>query len=417
MKLRPAALPSLLTLIVCGGLNASAAEQTVQGGSFESLRDAGEKAFAQNNYGVAERSFLAALKVAETQNFAPKDPRWAQAYKNLAGLYELRSNFSKNEFYLERELRAREKSLGSENPQVLALVGKLCRSYLTHNNQAKGDRLSTLLLNYGERIIKEEAQLDTHFADLQKFFAAHSEYADPEKKLKLVKESAQKVRADDHLELAASLDAIATIYKERSKYDKAELMYRRSLDLREKTLVPGHQALAFGYENLANLYVAQGKTQQAKPLFEQALEITRKSLDPKRPEVFSRLDKLAASYISLGQFSEAETLYKQALTVIKENGGSGSRDYGSASSALASLYMKQGRYSEAAPLMKTALSINEGIYGPQSASLAPLLDSYAEALAQSGKGSEAAKIRQRANSIRGNASACKDTSAISSADF
>ena len=409
-------LSLFLTLIVCVGARVSAAELTVDK-SFESYRDSGEKAFAQNNYGVAERSFLAALKVAETQGFPAKDPRWAQAYKNLAGLYELRSQFAKSEFYLERELRAREKSLGSENPQVLALVGKLCRSYLTHNNQAKGDRLSNLLLSYADRILKEEQQLDAHFADLQKFFSAHSEYAEPEKKLKLVKEAAQKVRGDDHLELAASLDAIATIYKERTKYAQAETLLRRSIDLREKTLVPGHQALAFGYENLGNLYVLQGKTQQAKPLFEQAMEITRGSLDPKRPEMFSRLDKLASSYISLGQLGQAESLYKQALTVIKENGGAGSKDCASASSALAGLYMKQGRYSEAAPLMKTALSINEGIYGPQSASIAPLLDSYAEALEKSSKGSEAAKIRQRANTIRGNASACKDTSAISSADF
>ncbi|MBX9685086.1 MAG: tetratricopeptide repeat protein [Candidatus Obscuribacterales bacterium] len=375
-------------------------------GSFETLRDNGEKAFNQNNYGLAERNFLAALKTLETEKVPAKDPRWARAYKNLADLYELRLQSQKSEFYLEKELRAREKALGSENPQVLACVGKLARFYLIHNNPLKADRLSGLLLRYAERVLKDEQQLDAHFAELQKFFDNHKEYQEPERKLKQARESAEKVRADNHLELAASLDSIAALYKEKSKYALAEAMYKRALELREKALAPGHQALAFGYENLANLYIAQGKTQLAQPLLQQSLEITDKALDFKRPELFSRLDSLARTYMSSGNLSEAESLYKRALTVMKENSSAGSKDYASASFALANLYMKQGKYALAEPLLKTALAINEGIYGPQSASIIPLLDAYAEALDKNSKSAEAGKIRHRANAIRGNTSAC-----------
>lgn len=385
-------------------------------GSFESFRDAGEKAFAQNNYGQAEKNFISALKALETAGLPNSDLRWAQAYKNLASLYDVRSQFPKCELYLERELRAREKALGSEHPQVIAAVGKLCRFYLQHNNQAKADRLSGLLLNYGERIQKTEQQVDTHFAELHKYFSTHSEFAETEKKLKSARESADKIRADDHLELAASLDSIATIYKERSKYQLAENLYKRSLELREKTLAPGHQALAFAYENLGSLYQTQGKQQLAQPFFQKSLEITNKSLDFKRPEVFGRLDSLARTYISLGQNSQAETLYKQALTLIKDNCGARHRDYGAASNSLATLYIKQGRYSEAEPLLKTAVSICEGINGPYSISLVPLLDAYAESLEKCSKGSEAAKVKHRANSIRGNSSACNSTGETA-ADF
>jgi tetratricopeptide (TPR) repeat protein len=404
----------LSTCLALTPLSVWAAEAPL--GSFESFRDMGDRAFGQNNYGLAEKNYLAALKVAETEKMPPSDLRWATAYKNLANYYEVRSQFSKCEFYLERELRAREKALGSENPQVIAAVAKLDRFYLAHANQSKADRLTALLNSYAERVLKEEQQLDNHFNEIQKYFKKHGEYAEADKKLKLAKEAADKTRADDHLELAANLDSIAGIYKDNGKFALAEQMYKRSLDLREKALSSGHLALAFGYENLGNLYVAQGKTQEAQPLFRQALDITNKTLDFKRPEVFSRLDNLAKNYISLGQYSEAESLYKHALTLIKENGGSNSKDIGSASAALASLYMKRGRYSEAEPLYKTAVSISEGINGPQSASLAPLLDAYAESLEKSSKSSEASKIRHRAGVIRGNSSACK-TTAQSSTDF
>jgi hypothetical protein len=384
--------------------------------SFESLRDTGEKAFAQNNYGLAEKNFIAALKLAESQTFPATDPRWAQAYKNLAALYDVRSQFPKCEYYLEKELRAKEKALGSENPAVVASVGKLCKFYLQHNNNVKADRLSGLLMNFADRISKSEQQLESHFNELQKFYAAHSEYAEAEKKLKAARESSEKIRADDHLELAASIDAIAELYKERNKYPLAEQMYKRSLDLREKTLAPGHQALAFAYENLGNLYVAQGKQQQAQPYLEKSLEITNKSADFKRPEAFSRLDSLAKTCINQGKNGEAESLYKQALTLIKDNNGLNSKDYGAASYALASLYIRRGRYSEAEPLLKTAVKITEGMNGPSSAQLVPVLDAYADTLEKSGKGSEAAKVKHRANAIRGNASAC-NTSGQMSNDF
>lgn len=383
---------------------------------FESLRAEGEKALSQNNYGVAERSFQAALKVCESEKAPLSDSRWAQTYKNLANLYEIRGQFPKAEFYLEKELRSREKALGAEDPLVISLVGKLTRFYISHNTPAKADRLTGLLLAYGERIMKKEKELDVHFNELNKFFASHSEYSQTVKKLKDLKESAEKIRADDHLELAASLDSIGALYKEKNKFELAESCYKRAIDLREKALSPGHMALAFGYEHLASLYMASGKNQLAQPLLKQSLDITSKNLDFKRPEVFSRVDSLAKTYITLGQLNEAETLYKQALSLIKENCGAYHKDIGAASSSLASLYLKQARYSEAAPLLKSALAISEGQYGPQSAQLIPILDQYAEALEKGSKTGEAARIRQRANSIRGNASAC-NTTANSSANF
>ncbi len=396
------------------GFAATASETTSQ--SYESLKTEGEKAFAQNNYGLAEKSFNSALKALENAKAPVKDLRWAQAYKNLANLYELRGNYQKSEQYLEKELRSKEKALGSENPQVLSSVARLCRFYIEHKNSAKAERLTGLILNYTEKLLKTEPQLDGHFSELEKFFARHSEFAESNKMLAQAKSSAQKIRADDHLELSASLDSIAAAYKDQNKFNFCEKLYNLSLELRQKALAPGHLALAFAYENLGNFYMAQGKTQLAQPYFQQSLEITRQTLDFKRPEVFSRLDSLARTYVSTGKLKEAETLYKQALDLIKENCGAGNRDYLGASLSLSSLYVKLGRYGEAEPLLKSALKISENMNGPHSASLLPVLDAYASTLEKNMRSSEAAKMRQRANAIRGNA-CTKDTSTLTAADF
>ena len=397
-------------------LLAGQAGLAVETGSFESLRAEGEKAFSQNNYGVAEKNFVGALKYCETEKVALSDLRWSLAYKNLSSLYEVRGQFPKAELYLEKELRSLEKALGAENPRVIALVGKLTRFYIAHSSVSKAHRLTTLLMAYGERSMKQERDVDAHLAQVAKYFGARDEYKEAEKKLKNLTETTAKIRADDHLELAASLDSIASLYKDKNEVDLAESLYKRAIDLREHALAPGHMALSFGYEHLATLYAAQGKTELAQPLFKKSLDIASKSLDFKRPEVFTRVDSLAKSYINQGQYAEAESLYRQALSLIKEHCGGQHRDIASASFSLALLYIKQSRYSEATPLLKTALSISENMNGPQSASLVPVLDAYAVALEKGNSSSEAAKIRLRANTIKGNASAC-NTTASSAANF
>lgn len=379
-------------------------------GTYENYRDAGEVAFGQNNYGQAEKNFLAALKEAESLN--PKDLRLASALKNLAQLYEVRGQFPKAEGYWERELRAREKALGGEHPQVLACVAKVLRFYLAHNQPVKAERLSKLLLAFVGNINKQNQKLDGHMSELAKFFAGHGEYAQVSTKLKQADESMKKVRADDSLELAAAFDSIAALYEGKSKTELAEQFYRQALELRQKTLPPGHLALGFSYENLAKLNMAQGHQSVAQSLFKQSLAVTGQTLDLKRPEVFSRLSNLAHSYESSGQAERAETLYKQALTLLNQNFGGQHRDVGLTSAALADLYLKQKRYSEAEPLLKNALTIAESVNGPQSAVLVPLLDNYAETVERLNKNAQAAKLRSRANSIRGNS-----TASISATDF
>lgn len=373
--------------------------------SYDELTRTGEIAFGKNNYGQAEKCFLGALKEAE--KFGPHDRRVSVACKNLAAYYEVRSNFAKAEAYFERELRVKEKHLGAEHPQVIQSVGKLIRFYLARDNKAKAERLTSLLVAYSDRVVKEQNSVDAHFNELNKYYARHTEYGEVQKHLARVRESGSKVRADDYLELSAMMDSIAVMYKDKNKFDLAEQMFKKSLVLKEKTLAPDHQALAFSYEHLADLYKTQGRNELAQPLYRQALDVTSKSLQLKRPEAYSRLDSLARSYVESGQIDQAETLYKQALTVLRESSPPRHRDIGAASMSLGLLYSKQGRFAEAKDLFKTAMNVTESMNGPQSAALIPVLESYAESLEKLNNTSEAAKIRTRAKSIKGAATACK----------
>src|SRR5204862_462468 len=66
---------------------------------------------------------------------------------------------------------------------------------------------------------------------------------------------------------------LALVYSKQGKYDEAEALYKRALEIRER--VSGKQSInaAITLRNLANLYKMQGKYEQAEPLYQQALAI------------------------------------------------------------------------------------------------------------------------------------------------
>ncbi len=393
--------PKVKSLLAVGALALSLCspiEAYADTGAWQQYTRAGEAALSANNYGVAEKNFTLALSEAERSG--AKDMSLCRSLENLANLYGARGQFAKVEPLLERQLRVKEKLLGSESSEVVSQVGKLTVFYLTHGTAGKADRLSNLLLAFADKKVKEQQALADHLNWLGQLFARQPEWAESGNLLKRVEEATHKACANQHLELSASLDALGNLYKQRGKYALSERLFKNALALRQKTLSAGHLALAYSYENLGNLYVAQGKNDLAEPFFKQALDVTEKTLQPQRPEVYTRLDNLARSYVSLGQYAEAESLYKRALAVMEKSGTSG-RDLSAVCLALAQLYIKQGKLAPAEPLLKRGLSIVEAANGPQHACLVPVLETYADVLEKNNHAPEAARARARARAIQG----------------
>ena len=59
---------------------------------------------------------------------------------------------------------------------------------------------------------------------------------------------------DDTVELATAQYELAELYRRQDKYEKAELLYKRSLAIREKFLGKDHPDVAAILNNLANVY-------------------------------------------------------------------------------------------------------------------------------------------------------------------
>jgi tetratricopeptide (TPR) repeat protein len=87
------------------------------------------------------------------------------------------------------------------------------------------------------------------------------------------------------------------LYYQR-KYDQAEPLYRRAIEIHEKVLGKDHPSVALDYNGLALLLQDQGKYDQAEPLYRGAIEIFQSKLGSDHPntvatrENYNRLQEL-----------------------------------------------------------------------------------------------------------------------------
>jgi tetratricopeptide (TPR) repeat protein len=84
----------------------------------------------------------------------------------------------------------------------------------------------------------------------------------------------------EHPNVALSLNNLAALYRKQGRYVEAELLFKRSLAIREKALGLDHPAVAESLNSLAALYKEQGRYAEAEPLYKRALAILEKTIGP-----------------------------------------------------------------------------------------------------------------------------------------
>jgi tetratricopeptide (TPR) repeat protein len=372
----------------------SASPAFCQESEWDKYTQAGTKAYEQGNYAQAEKMFKLSLKEAE--KFGKKDARLATSLTNMGVLYNFRNQPSKAGPLFERAVAVKQAALGAEAMDTITSVGKLCQFYITQGNFGKSDAISTKIVAYAEKVVRDRQQVLSSFTRLTSFYQNHKEFAEAENLVKQAQTLTEKATSNQDLELAVMLDGLGTAYGTRAN---AEPLYRTALEMREQSLSPNHIALAASNDNLAKFYIAQNKFAQAEPLFRRSYEISQKVLGDK-PELLTRIEALAQCLMKEGKYQEAESLYRHAVDTYSRV-AKGNVTYVNCQIALGAILAREGRYSEAAPLVGQALKNSEAINGPQHASLSPILDQYADMLDKTNHKSEASKYRARAKQIRG----------------
>jgi CHAT domain-containing protein len=208
----------------------------------------------------------------------------------------------------------------------------------------------------------------------------------------------------DHPNLAASLNNLATVLQDQGKYADAEALDREALAMRRRLYgKQDHPDLAAALNNLAIDLQQQWKYADAEPLHREALAMRRRLYPGQdHPELAGSLSSLAYVLRDRGEYADAEALHREALAMCRRLYPKHDHPLlAGILSNLANVLREQGKYADAETLYREALAMRDRLYGKQDhPELATSLNNLALVLKDQGKYADAETLHREALAMR-----------------
>ena len=204
---------------------------------------------------------------------------------------------------------------------------------------------------------------------------------------------------EQHPTVANRLNTLATLLQDTNRLGEAEPLMRRMLEIDVATFGEQHPTVATDLCNLATLLQDTNRLGEAEPLMRRALEIDVAAFGKQHPTVATDLCNLATLLQDTNRFEEAEPLMRRALEIDVDALGEQHPTVAIDLNNLAKLLQDTNRIEEAEPLMRRALAIDEVAFGEQHPTVANRLDNLAQMLQETDRNGEAEPLMWRALEI------------------
>jgi len=189
----------------------------------------------------------------------------------------------------------------------------------------------------------------------------------------------------DSLDVAESLNELATIAYDRGRYDEAGEYFEQSLAVFERRLGPKSLRGAALRSNLATVFAQQGRWDEGQQMFTRALAVQRERLGPGHPRVAISLAGLAAIAQRQERLAEAESLYTEVLRINHQTYGSRHPEVAKALHDLGRARLRLGRIAEAEAAYRQCLAILTEMLGPEHPFVGKTLGSIADLQREAGR--------------------------------
>jgi serine/threonine-protein kinase len=184
-----------------------------------------------------------------------------------------------------------------------------------------------------------------------------------------------------HADVAEAMDHLGTVWVYQNHYDKAEPLLREALAQRRALLGNMNAETAESVQHLATLYQERGALAAAEPLFREAVTIRRAIHGPDHNETAISMNNLGLVMLLQGRESEVEPLYREALAIRLRGLGENHPLTAQSLQNLAQLLQHLGRYAEAEPLHRRALAVKRKTLGDAHPSVTISLNNFGNFLA------------------------------------
>ncbi|HUQ49050.1 MAG TPA: serine/threonine-protein kinase [Gemmatimonadaceae bacterium] len=287
---------------------------------------------------------------------------------------------------LERALKAKEQSLGADDPSVAETEVALGEAMAGRGDvKPAEEHFRRAILIDSMRNGAADPIVARGLAGLARLRLRAGNTSEAESLYKRAIAIDQKTLGPDAPVYARHLIALGVVYWAQRRFAEAEPLMKRSLDIQERRLGLDHPDLAPALNNLGGIYWSLGRYNDALPLYERARKTFERTLDPAHPNVASVLNNLGETYWKLGRYREAEPLFRKALTIKEARLSAGDPSLAVTLNGLAGMLRDQKRFAEAEPVYRRALAIRRAALPPGNSDIAETVTDYAELLRAMGR--------------------------------
>ena len=165
--------------------------------------------------------------------------------------------------------------------------------------------------------------------------------------------------ADRSLFDARTLSADASALDSAGKYDEAQKLAARALDVAEKAVGPSDAYIGYLLTRLADLRRTTGDTTNAEQLFQRAVAVDQATLGREHLQTANALLRLAALYNGKEEYGNAEALLEEALAITERSLGTAHPRVVLCLIVASLVHSRREDFDRAVPELQRALAIAE----------------------------------------------------------
>ena len=237
------------------------------------------------------------------------------------------------------------------------------------------------------------------YAESLRLFNA-GKYDEAQPLVERVIEIRQKELGSENASTANAMTHLARITDAQGKYDEAEKINQRVLQIREKVLGADHPDVAYTLNYLATNYNHKEDFQKAITFHQRALAIREKAFGPNHPIVAVSLINLGVVYDSLGDKLKAQELYQRALTIQEKTVGAENLNTAIILNNIGKIYVDVNEAKKAEPYLLRAVGILEKLFAPDNPRITDALTNLAYCYVEQLEFEKAEPLYQRILSSR-----------------
>lgn len=323
----------------------------------------------------------------------------AEMQRTLGGLYSRLGDYDQAWALLSESWRVRAASPGLSLEDRVASVSALAEVSQAMGRLAEAESLlHTCTIALGANAARLPAEVATvHYQRASVCRdAGRVREADSLAHLALV---ARRRPGADPLDLALSLNQVATIAYGQSRYGDAVRDYTESLAIFERVLGAESLRAAALRSHLAIALMGAGRLDEAEPPLLRALEVQRRQLGPDHPRVASTLSGLGGLASLRRQLPRAESLYTEQLRIVRLTYGARHPEVAKVLHDLGRTQGRLGRFGPGEAALNECLGILGSMLGPAHPYVGKTLQSLGELQLAAGRTGEAEATFRRSLAV------------------